>query len=115
MEHLIWKMASLDINEQCKELVVRECNELVVRDENVNGALIKVLPPKKGKIIAKVDLDNETLRVWKLLMENDESEPVEETNTDKEEWWEAQRNIFRGRVDSFIAKMHLIQGNVWIF
>ncbi|KAL8205722.1 hypothetical protein R6Q57_009273 [Mikania cordata] len=103
VEHLIGKIASLDINDECKELVVQ--------NQTVNGALVKVLPPKKRKMIPKVNLDNETLRVWKLLMENDESEPVEETDKDKEEWWETQRNIFRGRVDSFIAKMHLIQGN----
>ncbi|KAI7734108.1 hypothetical protein M8C21_018907, partial [Ambrosia artemisiifolia] len=101
VEDLIRKLASLEINDQCKELVVR--------DQNVIGALVNVLPPKKRKMVPKVDLDNETLRVWKLLMENDESEPVEETDKDKEEWWEKQRNIFRGRVDSFIAKMHLIQ------
>ncbi|KAM0063733.1 putative HhH-GPD domain, endonuclease III-like, iron-sulfur cluster loop, DNA glycosylase [Helianthus debilis subsp. tardiflorus] len=105
VEHLIGKIASLDINDQCKELVVR--------DQNVSGTLVKIHPPKKRKTDpkAKVDLDNETLRVWKLLMENDESEPVEETDKDKEEWWDTQRNIFRGRVDSFIAKMHLIQGD----
>ncbi|KAI3675769.1 hypothetical protein L1987_85362 [Smallanthus sonchifolius] len=103
VERLIGKIASLDINDQCKELVVR--------DQNVSGALVKVLPPKKRKSIPKVDLDNETLRVWKLLMENDENEPVEDADNDKEEWWETQRSIFRGRVDSFIAKMHLIQGN----
>ncbi|KAF5781283.1 putative uracil-DNA glycosylase [Helianthus annuus] len=105
VEHLIGKIASLDINDQCKELVVR--------DQNVSGTLVKIHPPKKRKTDpkAKVDLDNETLRVWKLLMENDGSEPVEETDKDKEEWWDTQRNIFRGRVDSFIAKMHLIQGD----
>ncbi|KAK9057183.1 hypothetical protein SSX86_024550 [Deinandra increscens subsp. villosa] len=101
VEHLIGKIASLDINDRCKELVVR--------DTNVSGALVKALPPKKRKFLPKVDLDNETLRVWKLLMENDESEPVEDTDKNKEEWWETQRNIFRGRVESFIAKMHLIQ------
>ncbi|XP_076926193.1 transcriptional activator DEMETER-like [Bidens hawaiensis] len=102
VQHLIWKMASLDIKDQCKELVVR--------DRNVSGALVKI-PPKKRKNIPKVDLDTETLRVWKLLMEYDGSESIEETDKNKEEWWETQRNIFRGRVDSFIAKMHLIQGN----
>nr|GEU84737.1 protein ROS1-like [Tanacetum cinerariifolium] len=93
---LTGKLASLDLNYRCKELMVLE--------NNVNGALVKKLNPK-------VDLDNESLRVWKLLMENDGSEPVEEMDKDREEWWETQRNIFRGRVDSFIAKMHLIQGN----
>ncbi|KAK9074697.1 hypothetical protein SSX86_003015 [Deinandra increscens subsp. villosa] len=89
-------------------LYIDEFKELVLRDQNVSGVLVKVPPPKKSKFRVKVDLDNETSRVWKLLMENDESEPI---HKDKEEWWEKQRSIFRGRVDSFIAKMHLIQGN----
>ncbi|XP_024966417.1 uncharacterized protein LOC112506532 isoform X2 [Cynara cardunculus var. scolymus] len=97
------KMENLDINGQCKELVVR--------DHNFSGTLVKTEPPKKRKVLPKVNLDEETLRVWKLLMENDGSEPVEEMDKEKEEWWERQRKVFRGRVDSFIAKMHLIQGN----
>nr|XP_043619619.1 DNA glycosylase/AP lyase ROS1-like [Erigeron canadensis] len=120
------KMARLDINGQCNKLVVRDpnaagrlasldfndqCKELVVRDEKVNGAIVKVSPTKKHKVLPKVDLDKETLRVWKLLMENDGSEQLEETDKDKNEWWDKQREIFRGRVDSFIAKMHLIQGD----
>ncbi|XP_071696794.1 DNA glycosylase/AP lyase ROS1-like [Rutidosis leptorrhynchoides] len=122
INNLIKKIASLDINGPCKELVERypsvanididgQFKELIVRDQNVNGAVVKVGPTKKRKEIPKVNLDKESLRVWKLLMENDGSEPVEETDKDKEEWWEKQREIFRGRVDSFIAKMHLIQGD----
>ncbi|XP_071707250.1 DNA glycosylase/AP lyase ROS1-like isoform X2 [Rutidosis leptorrhynchoides] len=80
------------------------------KNQNVNGAIVKIAPSKKRKEVPKVDLDEESLRVWKLLMENDGSGPVE-TDKDKEEWWERQREIFRGRVESFLAKMHLIQGN----
>ena len=61
--------------------------------------------------MAWVDLDDESLRVWKIVMENNGSQPFEETDNDNKEWWERHRNVFRGRVDSFIAKMHLIQGN----
>ncbi|PWA45968.1 DNA glycosylase [Artemisia annua] len=102
IEILTRKLASLDIDYRCKELMVLE--------NNVSGALVK-RAYKKRKFTPKVDLDNESLRVWTLLMENDGSEPVEEMDEQREEWWETQRNIFRGRVDSFIAKMHLIQGN----
>ncbi|KAL7610051.1 hypothetical protein Lser_V15G12458 [Lactuca serriola] len=100
------KLAKLDINAECKAIVVRN---------NDNRALVKTKPKKEKekekKILVKVDLDEESERVWKIVMENDGSQPFEEMDNDKKEWWERQRNIFRGRVDSFIAKMHLIQGN----
>lgn len=35
---------------------------------------------------------------------------IDGTDADKAKWWEEERNVFRGRVDSFIARMHLIQG-----
>lgn len=106
IEILTRKLASLDINYRCKELMLLE--------NNFSGALVKKAY-KKRKFTPKVDLDNESLRVWTLLMENDGREPVEEMDEQREEWWETQRKIFRGRVDSFIAKMHLIQGNIYDF
>ncbi|KAI7984560.1 Transcriptional activator DEMETER [Camellia lanceoleosa] len=49
--------------------------------------------------------------VWKLLMENG-GEDVEEKAKDKEKWWEEQREVFVvDELDSFIARMHLIQGD----
>ncbi|XP_051122554.1 DNA glycosylase/AP lyase ROS1-like isoform X2 [Andrographis paniculata] len=61
----------------------------------------------------KVDLDLETMRVWNQLIENGSSEDTGPgpSNSDREEYWRQQREIFRGRVDSFIARMHLILGN----
>ncbi|CAH1413573.1 unnamed protein product [Lactuca virosa] len=109
-KYITKKLAKLDINAECTAIVVRN---------NDNRALVKTKPKKEKekekekekKILAKVDLDEESERVWKIVMENDGSQPFEEMDNDKKEWWERQRNIFRGRVDSFIAKMHLIQGN----
>ncbi|KAG8387537.1 hypothetical protein BUALT_Bualt02G0031400 [Buddleja alternifolia] len=109
------------INFACKRM---EClniddkfNQLVVRDIIGQNALV----PSKGKFDlskprkpqAKVDLDSETIRVWNLLMENSGSENTEheQEDIDKAKYWEEQREIFRGRVDSFIARMHLIQGD----
>ncbi|RDX87433.1 Transcriptional activator DEMETER, partial [Mucuna pruriens] len=66
---------------------------------------------KKHKPRSKVDLDPETERTWKLLMGKGGSEGLEGTDKEKEKWWEEERNVFRGRVDSFIARMHLIQGD----
>ncbi|GFS45802.1 demeter-like 1 [Actinidia rufa] len=72
---------------------------------------LSVYNPKKRNPLPKVDNDQETMRVWKLLMANQGGDVEEERDMDNEKWWEEQRNIFRGRVDSFIARMHLIQGN----
>lgn len=58
----------------------------------------------------KVDLDEETTRVWKLLLEDINSEGIDGTDNDKTKWWEEERRVFKGRADSFIARMHLVQG-----
>ncbi|KAI3916621.1 hypothetical protein MKW98_026363 [Papaver atlanticum] len=66
---------------------------------------------KKKQLRPKVNLDAETDRVWKLLMGIQNNDGVEGTTQDKEKWWEEERKVFRGRADSFIARMHLIQGD----
>ncbi|XP_060206006.1 uncharacterized protein LOC132633540 isoform X2 [Lycium barbarum] len=58
----------------------------------------------------RVDLDMESLRVWKLLIEN-EGEIDEDLDKEKEIWWEEQREIFQGRAASFIARMRLVLGD----
>jgi hypothetical protein len=58
----------------------------------------------------KVNLDEETNRVWKLLLENINSEGIDGTDEDKVKWWEEERRVFHGRADTFIALMHLAQG-----
>ena len=65
---------------------------------------------KKRKPRPKVDLDPETNRIWKLLMGKEGNEATEAEDKGKEKWWEEERNVFRGRADSFIARMHLVQG-----
>ncbi|KAK4440644.1 DNA glycosylase/AP lyase ROS1 [Sesamum alatum] len=91
------------------------CNQLVVRDRTVHGALVpskgKFDPSKRRKPLPKVDLDAETMRVWNLLMENNGTDDTEQEDDDKAKYWKEQREIFHGRVDSFIARMHLIQGD----
>ncbi|KAJ1419493.1 Permuted single zf-CXXC unit [Sesbania bispinosa] len=39
------------------------------------------------------------------------SHGIDGTDEDKAKWWEEERNVFRGRADSFIARMHLVQGD----
>lgn len=67
-------------------------------------------PIKKRRPRPKVDLDEETNRVWKLLLENINSQGIDGTDEEKAKWWEEERRVFRGRADSFIARMHLVQG-----
>lgn len=66
---------------------------------------------KRRKPRAKVDLDNETERVWRLLLEDINSQGIDGTDEEKAKWWEEERKVFRGRADSFIARMHLVQGH----
>ncbi|KAI8563143.1 hypothetical protein RHMOL_Rhmol03G0089800 [Rhododendron molle] len=66
-------------------------------------------PVRKRKPRPKVDVDEETNRVWKLLLENINSEGINGTDEEKAKWWEEERRVFRGRADSFIARMHLVQ------
>lgn len=63
---------------------------------------------KKRKPRPKVDLDAESERIWKLLMGKEG--PSEGTDADKEKWWEQERYTFNLRADSFISRMHLVQG-----
>jgi len=75
-----------------------------------DGALVPY-ESKKRKPRPKVDIDDETTRIWNLLMgKGDEKEGDEEKDKKKEKWWEEERRVFRGRADSFIARMHLVQG-----
>ncbi|KAI7730169.1 hypothetical protein M8C21_001457, partial [Ambrosia artemisiifolia] len=103
VEDIICMLEGLCIYEQ-KE---KERNALVpYRGEN---AIIPFEPIKKRKPRPKVDLDPETDRLWRLLMGNEGSEAAEAMDKDKEKWWEEERRVFRGRADSFIARMHLVQ------
>lgn len=65
---------------------------------------------KKRRSRAKVELDAETNRVWRLLMWKEGTDGTNEIDVEKEEWWQEQRRVFQGRTESFIAKMHLLQG-----
>lgn len=67
------------------------------------------LPLRKRKPRPKVVLDNETVRVWKLLMGR--TGPMEEeTDSNKEIKWEEERRIMKAQAETFISRMHLVQG-----
>ncbi|KAK8685568.1 hypothetical protein V6N13_041568 [Hibiscus sabdariffa] len=73
--------------------------------------IVQFDPTKKRHPRPKVELDEETNRVWKLLLENINSEGIDGTDEEKVKWWEEERTVFQGRADSFIARMHLVQGD----
>lgn len=113
MDEIIYRLKSLDLNEGSAELVRDEQNAVVLYKGY--GALVpypRFELMKKRKPRPKVDLDPETNRIWNLLMNTEGSKDFEGTDKEKEKWWEEERKVFRGRTDSFIARMHLIQGIV---
>ncbi|XP_058108414.1 protein ROS1A-like [Magnolia sinica] len=68
-------------------------------------------PTKGRRTRAIVDVDHETERLWNVLMGKADDVGTDAMDADKEKWWEEERRVFRGRADSFIARMHLIQGD----
>lgn len=109
IDDIINQFNGLTLDESRKGLHMQERNAIV--PYKGDGAVVPY-DMKKHKPRPKVDLDPETDRVWKLLMGKEGDEGLEETNKEKEIWWENERKVFRGRVDSFIAQMHLVQGTL---
>ncbi|XP_010558958.1 PREDICTED: protein ROS1 isoform X2 [Tarenaya hassleriana] len=66
---------------------------------------------RKQRPRPRVQLDDETNRVWELLMENVNNDGINGTDDKTTKWWEEERRVFKGRADSFIARMHLVQGD----
>jgi hypothetical protein len=91
----------LNMNTLERSIVVYEKNALVLFQGSSD-------PVKKQR--AKVDLGEETNIVWKLLLSDLNHDGVDGTNDDKAKWWKEERKLFRGRAESFIARMHPIQG-----
>ncbi|KAM0048532.1 putative DNA-(apurinic or apyrimidinic site) lyase [Helianthus debilis subsp. tardiflorus] len=113
IDALVEHFKQLHINGHTFVRGYHENNALVVyqQDRSVVPYAGVFNPMKKKKQRPKVDLDDETNRVWMLLLENINSEGIDGTDEDKAKWWEEERRVFRGRADSFIARMHLVQGD----
>ncbi|XP_057979531.1 transcriptional activator DEMETER-like [Malania oleifera] len=112
IDEIICRLKALDLNSRNNDTVGEEQNALVPykRDDQIvpYGGHDHI---KKRRPRPKVDLDAETTRLWKLLMEKEGSEDPEGTDKEKEKYWEEERKVFRGRAESFIARMHLVQGD----
>lgn len=66
--------------------------------------------PKKRSIRPKVDIDEETNKVWALLLKDSNNSGIDGSDAEKAINWELERKVYRGRAENFIAKMHQIQG-----
>ncbi|KAG9459119.1 hypothetical protein H6P81_003627 [Aristolochia fimbriata] len=107
------KFKHLSICEGGKDITMTTAEDHALVPYNGNRQIVSHGDPfdimkKRQRPRPKVDLDKETDRVWRLLMWK---EGEEEREMEKVKWWEAERQVFRGRVDSFIARMHRVQGD----
>ncbi|OWM82496.1 hypothetical protein CDL15_Pgr002071 [Punica granatum] len=127
VDAIIKLLENLDINRESSENAHQEQNALIPygfgKQDHQNmlvlyrgdGTIVPFDgpfdPAKKRRPRPKVDLDEETTRVWKLLLEDISSQGIDGTDEEKARWWQEERRVFKGRTDSFIARMHLVQGD----
>ncbi|XP_052310261.1 DNA glycosylase/AP lyase ROS1 isoform X3 [Populus trichocarpa] len=126
VDSIVEQLKHLDIKRESNDIAFEERNALVhynIGDDMRNALVLykrdgTVVPYdgsfgsiRKRRPRPKVDLDQETNRVWKLLMGNINSEGIDGTDDEKAKWWEEERAVFCGRSNSFIARMHLVQGD----
>ncbi|KAL6211493.1 hypothetical protein ACLB2K_016718 [Fragaria x ananassa] len=112
MDDIIYQFSVLSINGSHNESMDQERNALV--PYKGDGAVVPYVGTeyiKKRKPRPKVELDSETNRIWNLLMGKEGSAGTEGPDKQKQKYWEDERKVFQGRVDSFIARMHLVQGD----
>lgn len=85
--------------------------QVLLQDQNAGSSIDS---QKKQKFHAKVDLDEETERVYNLLMSNGGNIYDQEAEADfeKKEYWDRERNSTRIRVESFISTIGMIQGTM---
>lgn len=86
----------------------------MLQNENVESLIVscgKTFDFVK-KLQALVDIDEESERVYNMLMSNGGNSYDEEAeaNSDRKEYWAAQRALTRDRVDSFMSTLREIQG-----
>lgn len=100
--------------QKLKLLYISKPDQVVAAVSN-KGAFGALVPfegnVKKKRSRAKVNMDPVTALMWNLLMAPDMCDGAEGMDKDKEKWLEEERKVFRGRIDSFIARMHLVQGD----
>ncbi|GAB2290946.1 hypothetical protein Dimus_025204 [Dionaea muscipula] len=112
IDDVICRFQHLHLYPTGREISQHEQHALVLYKGNGTMVPYEAFDPiRRRKPRPKVDLDPETNRIWKLLMGKEASNDEPETDANKAKWWEEERKVFRGRADSFIARMHLVQGD----
>uniref|UniRef100_A0ACD5YGM4 Uncharacterized protein n=1 Tax=Avena sativa TaxID=4498 RepID=A0ACD5YGM4_AVESA len=111
LDLIIQKIKVLDINKSDDTGTPEPHGALVPYKEEFGAIVPYEGKGKRKHARVKVNLDPVTTLMWKLLMEPDMVDGSEEMDKDKEKWLDEERKIFRGRIDSFIARMHLVQGD----
>ncbi|XP_058004146.1 DEMETER-like protein 2 isoform X2 [Hevea brasiliensis] len=91
-------------------------NKIIEKFKKLKISDISAIVPHQGSDSAKkpkpkIVLDPETVRRWNQLMKIDDDAGEEKVDEEKEKKWEEERKIFRGRVDSFNSRMHLVLGD----
>ncbi|KAH0640940.1 hypothetical protein KY285_037526 [Solanum tuberosum] len=111
VDEIAERLKHLNLNRESIHPYQYEENALVIYQRD--GSIVPFAGPfvRKRRPRPKVDLDDETTRVWKLLLQDINSEGIDGTDEDKAKWWESEREVFHGRVDSFVARMRLVQGD----
>lgn len=117
LDLIIQRMSGLDINRISETVPGQPCYAMVPYQNGVKDGTMVLYDDgkvkKKRKSRAQVNLDPVTSQVWNLLMGKEMKDGIEAVNEKDEKVMEAEREVFRGRVDSFIARMHLVQGNIF--
>lgn len=99
-----------------KYLSISEKNgQLVVRDPNVDRTIV----PYEGNLLTKrksppkINLDQESERVWALLMENGGSTHDKEAEADpvKKAYWARERHLLEAHLHIFITILRRFQGD----
>ncbi|KAL0370847.1 UNVERIFIED_CONTAM: DNA glycosylase/AP lyase ROS1 [Sesamum angustifolium] len=88
----------------------RKQNKKSLERSKSKKGLVRLRP--KMQSIPKVDLDEKTVREWKILMYNQDSKELEEDDEWERERWEKERKSFFDQVKSFISNMQFIQGEM---
>uniref|UniRef100_A0A2P2KM56 Transcriptional activator DEMETER-like isoform X2 n=1 Tax=Rhizophora mucronata TaxID=61149 RepID=A0A2P2KM56_RHIMU len=111
LEEIMLRLEHLNINEGSNEDIKDQKALVPFKTDGAIAPHDGFALMRRHRPRPKAEIDPETERVWKLLMGKEGSEGLEETDKEKAHWWEEERRIFHGRVDSFIARMHLVQGD----
>ncbi|CAM6099678.1 unnamed protein product [Calypogeia fissa] len=99
------------------EMVVRMDSEEIdsglqlVLHVNQNKAIIPFMPMRRKKPRARVMLDGEDKRVWRLLMTQGTKFEDDASEKEAPRQWDEERAIMKARAEKFINRMHLVQGD----